>query len=262
MEDSAKGTLPAGPGKKKFIVKSIFIAHAQRIGWIRTGLGGFLQYLSVFEFIMLHLTVIVVLYRWMLVPFFKLRRFRIRDYILLDRGKIEGMCLFDRFNCEFCVYANGTAKLWNVEVDELANADLSAGSLAGKLIAGVYGLCLFVFLFFNFFFSKILFFFISLFLGMHRADTGAIRRELAEKNYAGRHGSAIRSILRFAKLYAGSLAINLEQIESSWCPLKHIQTPTAVVPDFHANFFERDQLDEMVKTMETVGSVSPRKPKY
>lgn len=149
MDNTAKK--PVG---MKFIVKSIFIAHAQRIGWIRTTLGGFLQYVSVFEFIFLHLTTIIVLYKWILTPFFALRRLRIKDFILFDRHKIEGMCLFDKINCEFCGYANGTARIWNDEVDELAGADLSTRNPLKILIAGLYSLCLFVFLFFTFFFSR------------------------------------------------------------------------------------------------------------
>ncbi len=253
---------PERGSKKKFIVKSIFIAHAQRIGWIRTTLGGFLQYLSVFEFIFLHLTVIIVLYKWMLTPFFKLRRLRIRDFILLDRHRIEGMCLFDKVNCEFCGYANGTARIWNEEIDELAGADLRTGNPLKILIAGTYTLCLLVFLLFTFIFSKILFLLISLFLGMHRASTVEIMQELKASNYAARHGPPVRFILRLTKVYASSLAMNLEQIESSWCPLKHGERPGNVYSDHHANFYPQEKLAEVVEVLSKAGTVSDKKPKY
>jgi len=256
------GNATKRPTKKGFIVKSIFIAHAERIGWIRTTLGGFLQYVSVFEFIFLHLTTIIVLYKWILTPFFKLRRLRIRDFILLDRHKIEGMCLFDKINCEFCGYANGTARIWNEEIDELAGADLGTRNPLKILIAGIYSLCLVCFLLFTFFFSKILYLFISLFLGMHRASTLEVMRGLKASNYAGRHGTPVRAILRLTKVYATTLAMNLEQIESSWCPLKHVEREGNVYSAHHDNFYPQDKLAEVVEVLATEGTVSEKKPKY
>ncbi len=250
------------PKQKKFIAKSIFMTHVRRIGWLRTALGGGLMYVSVAEFIFLHLTTIIVLYRWLLAPFFRIPRFRIRDYIVLDRSKIEGMRAFDKFNCEFCGYANGTAKLWNMEVDALAEADLGGGNLFLKMIAGLYTACLLVFLVCTFVFSKLLYLVISAFLGFHRADTGAILRRLRDSNYAGGHGFPLRGIIRFAKMYAESLASNLEQIESSWCPLKHLESGTAVPSEHHENFYDRDKLSEAIERLARDGSVSPRKPKY
>lgn len=244
------------------IAASIFWAHVKRIGFPRTLVGGFLQYLSVFEFVMLHLTVIVVLYRLMLAPLFGLKRFRIRDYLLFDRGKVRRMRAFDRLNCQFCAYANGTAKMWNDELDELARADLGKGNLFGKIVVAAYSICLAIFLFFSFILSKILFVVIALFLGMHIVKLGELRAELKASNYAGGHSFALRSLIRGAKLYAYSLAGNLEQIESSWCPLKHVETATSVTSAHHANFFEQDRLDEAVEVLATVGTVSPRKPKY
>ena len=248
--------------KKRFIAKSIFMTHVRRIGWIRTTLGGGLMYVSVFEFIFIHLTTIIVLYKCLLAPFSGLKRFKIRDYILLDRGKIEGMRLFDRFNCEFCGYANGTARIWNAEVDELATGDWGKGNILLRPIAAVYALCLLVFLLFNFVFSKILFFFIASFLGLHWTDTRAIGKRLKETDYAGAHGFPVRGVVRFAKLYAESLALNLEQIESGWCPLKHIETETTVVSDHHQNFYPREKLTEAIDALARDGSVSPKKPRY
>jgi hypothetical protein len=255
-------TSEAKAEKKPHIARSIYWAHVRRIGFFRTLFGGFLQYLSVLEFIFLHLTVIIVLYRWMLTPFFKVKKFRIADYVLFDRGKIDRMRRFDKLNCQFCAYANGTAKLWNDELDELAKADLGRGKPLRKVIAGLYSICLGIFLVFSFIMSKILFVIIALFLGMHIVKTGEIARELKTSNYAGVHGFALRGLLRLAKVYAASLAANLEQIESSWCPLTHIETETSVLSEHHKNFYDWDRLDEAIEVLATEGTVSPRKPKY
>lgn len=248
--------------KRPHIAASIFWTHVKRIGFFRTLFGGFLQYLSIFEFVMLHLTVIVLLYRWMLAPLFGLKRFALSDYLLFDRGKVARMRAFDKLNCQFCAYANGTAKIWNDELDELAGADFSKGNLPAKLVAALYALCLAVFLFFSFILSKILFIVIALFLGMHIVKLGEITRELKERDYAGGHTPVLRVLIRAGKVYAYSLAANLEQIESSWCPLKHVETATSVTSAHHENFFEQDRLDEMIEALATEGTVSPRKPKY
>jgi hypothetical protein len=266
MRDDEAKARPAEKGargkKKPLIAKSIFWTHAKRIGFLRTFFGGFLQYLSVLEFVFLHLTVIIVLYGLMLRPFFNLKRFRIRDYLIFDRSKIDRMRRFDKVNCEFCAYANGTATLWNDMLDELARSDLGRGKPLRKLLTGLYSLCLVIFLFFNFFLSKVLFSLIAIFLGLHWASTAKIREELKARDYAGSHGPILRGIIRFAKIYARSLAINLEQIESGWCPIKHIETETTVVPEHQAYFYDQDRLDEAIEVLARDGSVSPRKPRY
>ena len=262
MKDETTAGKTENRGKRPHIAASIFWTHVKRIGFLRTLFGGFLQYLSVFEFVMLHLTVIVVLYRVMLAPLFGLKRLRIGDYLLFDRGKVRRMRAFDRLNCQFCAYANGTAKLWNDELDELARSDFGKGIIFCKIVVALYAFCLAVFLFFSFIMSKILFVVIALFLGMHIVKMGELRRKLASANYAGTHSFVFRSLLRGAKLYAYSLQENLEQIESSWCPLKHAETATSVVSAHHAAFYDEDHLDEMIDTLAREGTVSPRKPKY
>jgi hypothetical protein len=248
--------------KKEFIVRSIFMIHVRRIGWLRTALGGGLMYLSIMEFIFLHLTFIVVLYQWMLNPFFGIRKFRIKDYILIDRWRVEGMMAFDRFNCDFCGYANGTAKLWNDQLDAISKADFGKGKWYGKVIAGIYSLCLALVLVAAFVFSKILFALIALFLGYHWAGNRKAWRELAESDYAGKQTLVLKWLVRCAKLSAGTLLTNLEQIETSWCPLKHIETRSTVNPDHHELFFERDEVAEMYQALEKKGTVSPRRQKY
>jgi hypothetical protein len=249
-------------GRRKTIVGSIFLTHMRRIGIPRTFLGGGLMYVSFLEFVFIHLTSIIILYRLLLSPVFKLRKFRIKDYIILDRGRIEGMTLLDRINCEFCGYANGTTRLWNAELDELAGTGLGKGRILAKAVVGLYALCLAVFSVFSFIFSKILFAIIALFLGYHWASTKETRLRLRETGYGNAHNPVMRLLIRFAKVYAETLATNLEQIESSWCPLKHVETATTVVPGHHANFLGRDELPAVLEVLAKDGTVSPRKPKY
>jgi len=265
MEEATTGSAAErqdGRKKGKTIMVSIFGTHVKRIGFFRTFFGGFLMYLSVFEFVLIHLTTIVVLYQWMLKPFRNLKRFRMRDYIILDRNRVEGMNAFDRFNCEFCGYANGSTRLWNDQIDALASGGLGKGKILLKLVAGLYALCLGICGIFTFIFSKLLFALISLFLGYQWASSKPTRRMIRDTNYAGSCGPFMRTLLRYGKIYAVTLATNLEQIESSWCPLKHREREGMVVPEHHVNFYDRERLAEVVEVLRKDGTVSPRKPRY
>lgn len=249
-------------GGKKVIIFSIFLTHMRRIGVIRTFFGGFLMYLSFLEFVFIQLTTIVVLYQWMLRPFFKLKKFVMKDYILIDRTRVDGMSVFDRINCDFCGYANGNAKLWNDQLDEIAGANIGKGKFFQKGIVLIYVFVLTIVSCINYVFSKLLFLVIALFLGMHWASNKEARIWLKKTNYAGDYSFLLRVLIRFAKLYAGTLAANLEQIESSWCPLKHIERKGIVVSAHHKNFYDRKKLPEVMKILATQGTVSPKKPKY
>lgn len=248
--------------EKKLIAKSIFMTHVRRIGLLRTALGGGLMYISILEFMFLHVTTIVLLYKGLLAPALKLKNFKLNQFIILDRGRINRMRLFDKLNCVFCGYANGVAHLWNTQLDELAAADLSQIHPLRLLLAIPLSLVLVVFLLVTFILSKILFLMIATFLGMHWAKTSEIRAQMKEENYAGGYPALFRGIIRFTKLYARSLALNLEQIESSWCPLTHLKREEASYPEHHKNFYPEDKLDEVIEVLGTEGTVSERKPRY
>jgi hypothetical protein len=85
---------------------------------------------------------------------------------------------------------------------------------------------------------------------------------IRDTNYAGSCGFFMRALLRYGKIYAVTLATNLEQIESSWCPLKHREREGMVVPEHHVNFYDRERLAEVVEVLRKDGTVSPRKPRY
>jgi hypothetical protein len=264
MEDGAGGR-PGGEvaeKRRETIAFSIFRTHVRRIGAPRTFIGGFLMYLSYLEFIFIHLTSIIVLYGLMIAPMFKTKRFRIGDYVILDRGKIAGMTRFDRVNCEFCGYANGTTKLWNDELDAIAGAELGRGKLLRKLVVATYSVFLAIFSACNFVLSKILFAIIALFLGYHMASTKATRDRLRAEGYASSYPLPMRALLRFAKVYAETLLTNLEQIESSWCPLKHLERAENVIPAHHERFYEHGEFEKVLQVLARDGTVSPRKPRY
>ena len=95
----------------------IFGSHVRRIGWVRTVVGAFSMYLCIPFLVASHLTSSLILYQWIVRPLFGTKRLPWKNFIIIDRHRIEGIPAFDRFNCMFCGYANGICTLLNKELD-------------------------------------------------------------------------------------------------------------------------------------------------
>jgi len=98
-------------------------------------------------------------------------------------------------------------------------------------------------------------------LGMHRIGIAEAGRMLAQQGYGSQYSWLGRTVLRLAKSFVFRFAMGLEQIESSWCPLRHFETRKGVVyPAHHKKFFGPQELEEMRRILSSVGTVSDRKP--
>ena len=239
-------------------------SHVKRIGLIRTAAGGLSMYLCIPMLVAFHLSIAVLLYQWLLKPLFGLPRVRWADHVIIDRHRIEGLSSFDVFNCWFCGYANGLCTMINTEMDNLSrfNGKLSGWKSVLAVLGAVVNLPIFIFgdLFGIRFLYGIL---ISRPLGMHRVSSSEAAAMLARENYGAQFSPAPRALLRYAKSMFLRFAMALEQIESSWCPLKHYETRMGIVyPEHHQRFFGPTEIEEMRNVLSTVGTVSPRKPLY
>ncbi len=100
-------------------------------------------------------------------------------------------------------------------------------------------------------------------LGYHRISMSQAWTLLCSKPYAPVHGFFFRTWLYVMKSVMLRFSGCLDQIESSWCPLRHFAAhETVVYPDHHKNFFGPDELEKMRIMLRTVGTVSTRKPLY
>lgn len=98
-------------------------------------------------------------------------------------------------------------------------------------------------------------------LGMHRVSKKEAGAILEEHGYASQFSPMTHHSLRSEKNSALRFAMSLEQIESSWCPLKHFERREGIVyPDHHKKFFGPDEIELMRQTLMSEGSVSARKP--
>ena len=239
----------------------IFGSHVRRIGWLRTVIGGFSMYLSIPFLVMSQLTSSLILYQWVVRPLFGTRRLEWKDYIIIDRHRIEEIPAFDKFNCMFCGYANGVCTLINKELDQIDEIEGDIG--AGRQFLLVLALLLLIpWGLISELSNQIIYnILVSRPLGMHRVSMKEAGAILEEHGYASQFSPMTRHFLRSSKNSALRFAMALEQIESSWCPLTHFERREGIVyPEHHKRFFGPDEIEAMRQTLMSEGTVSPRKP--
>ena len=244
------------------ILWNIFGSHVKRLGWLRVMFGGSCMYLSLPFFIIAHSTGLAFLIQCVLTPLFEIERRKLRNYIVIDRYKIAGLTMMDRINCTFCGYANGSIHFLNVWLDDVAIAAPRL-HIWQKLIA-----CGILLLYLPFIASLqvaslhiVYELLVARPLGLSSmTKIAGIRRLNEVHDFNQRRGTLFMRLLRWEKLFAIRMAYALAQIESSWCPLKHLDRGAEVsYPQHHANFFEPDQVDEMLETLAEHGTAFKRR---
>jgi len=237
-------------------------SQVKRIGLARATVGGLSMYFSIPFFIFFHVVGIAFLLQRIITPLLGLPQISTRDYIIIDRHRIEGLPWFDKLNCVFCGWANGISHLINEMLGHINEFDGEI-SAAKKCVIFIIAVMLTpVFLLVEFFGIEMIYgILISRSLGMDRKSPVEIRKRLKKIDYASNFGPIAATALFHQKVFALRLQAALEQIESSWCPLKHLdRRDEARYPEHHKNFFEPDQIEEMKKVLQTEGTVSDIKP--
>jgi hypothetical protein len=241
----------------------ILSSHIRRIGWLRTFAGGLSMYTCIPLLIVLHVTGCVALYQWLLRPLLGTPRVRWADHVIIDRHRIAGMGWFDKFNCMFCGYANGLVTMTNMEVDHLARSTAPVAFWKIPLLAVGGLLYIPILLVFELSIQIIYNILVSRPLGMQRVTIAEARAVLDGDHYAGQLPWVSRLILRATKSMVLRFSMGLEQIESSWCPLKHFETRQGIVyPSHHDKFFGPHEIEKMRQVLSTVGTVSDRQPTW
>ncbi len=173
---------------------------------------------------------------------------------------MPGLGWLDRFNCLFCDYANGVTKLFHDEIDCIANDNKKHSSIKIILIyVAVIPLTLFFGL--GIVITSIPTKFVVSALGFHRASVRRIKKEIVDDSYANQYPVFIKKVVRFYKLNAKILSFNLEQIESAWCPIRHLEREGYVFTRQHNNFISRTELEKVEKLLREKGTVSEKLPK-
>lgn len=243
------------------VVVSIFRSQATRLGFLRVAVGGGLMYMTVPLFIFLHTSVSLIFYRILLRPFLDVPRLQMSDYIILDRYNMQRLNWFDRINCLFCEYANGVTLLMNHELDHVASYR-GEFRLVVAVLATLYLIPQTILLLFGMLLSTIPANILMNILGLHRGSHKIISANLEKRTYAAHHAPLVRQFIRLYKVSADVIAYNLEQIESAWCPIKHLERIGQALPRHHKHFYAREDLKAMCEQLETKGTVSSNPPKH
>ena len=241
----------------------IFGSHVERIGWLRTLVGTLPMLLAIPWLIMTHTLLVVVFYQWLVRPLLGAPRVRWADYVIIDRHRITELTWIDRFACLFCSYANGITTMGNQELDYASNQPGPVAGWKRPLLALLSVAYLPVYVVYEFHFQVVYNLLASPLLGLHRVSFGEAATMLRHQQYAASRDGLFRTWLRLMKNASLRFAMGLEQIESSWCPLRHFETRKGVVyPEHHKRFFGPDELEQMREVLRTTGTVSARRPRY
>ena len=242
----------------------IFGSHVKRIGWLRTIIGGFPMYIGVPFFLLFHLVCLVLYFKGILQPLLHLDKLEFRNYLVMDRHRIRTLPWFDRMNCMYCDYANGLATIFQDELT-LIEARIASGvrlSVQAQLLI-IVG--------FIFYYSASTVFKISRFLiydvmishplGLHRLSTQDAKRILLRQGITREYQGFLGKVFENECLLSIKLNNALEQIESAWCPIRHLDLqPDVVLPGHHKLFLEPTEIEEVKRTLQNEGTVSLRKP--
>ena len=102
-------------------------------------------------------------------------------------------------------------------------------------------------------------------LGLHRLNFKEACAKMDAAGFGSQFtifGDAGQTTLRHEFAWLLITANALEQVESQWCPIRHLAgNPQAEFPEHHRLFVERSELCELRKVLVRDGSVSARKPK-
>ena len=227
-------------------------SHIERVGRVRVYVGGGSMYFCIPMFAALRIGIATI--DRIVAPAVGLRFTPAASYIVLDRHAIAGLSWFDAFNCDYCAYANGIEMLLDDRLDQLANSEaplsplrkLLVGAVAATTTAAMWP---FQTTFLRFFYGVM----ISRPLGYARLPSAEADQRMERAGYADGLPRLARWLVRRQKRFALQLGTALEQIESAWCPLKHVKP--GVYPEHHCNFFEPHEIEAMRLTLRTAGTV-------
>lgn len=253
---------------KAWIMKRnpMFGSQLKRMSLLRILTAALTMYLVIPVYFFLHLVCLMLMYNRIVCPLLGVEPIKLRNYIIIDRHLIPGLSLTARFHCIYCGYANGIciamgallAQISKVTIDSIHPAKrvliaipyflASSLSSLGQLVVVIdYNLA------------------ISPPLGLHKMSMKEAYAKMAGINFADSFtvfGTIGRHSIRFEHACALILANALEQVESQWCPIKHLgKNGNAVFPEHHKFFVERCELCELKRVLCAEGTVSPRKPR-
>ncbi|HKI59502.1 MAG TPA: hypothetical protein VKA23_00580 [Mariprofundaceae bacterium] len=244
----------------------IFGSQLKRMSFLRILTAALTMYLVIPVYLFLHLICLTLLYNGIVCPLLGIERIKLRNYIIIDRHLIPGLSLTARFHCIYCGYANGICVATGVLLTQISKVSKESISPTFRLLVTIpYFLAsslsslgqLLIVIDYNLAISPP--------LGLHTMSIKEAYAKMAKVAFGDSFtifGTVGQQFIRFEHAFALILANALEQVESQWCPIKHLnRNPDAIFPEHHSFFVERCELCELKKVLCAEGTVSPRKPR-
>lgn len=207
------------------LLKGIFWENNKKHGYFRGTIGGYLMYPSVAIFFLFQILFLRILTKALSILKSGAKGLDKKDYIDYGRINLADYSWFDRMNCHFCAYANGTTHMVSVTLDEIGKCGIDGiGDRQKKEVDGLLARAFFwakpvgiAGLGFVLAFDKL--------LGYKRSDLNAIKDDLKKANYGkGLKSESFRSVYQNAfklRILFHSFQTFLSIIESNWCPLTY-----------------------------------------
>lgn len=205
------------------LLKGIFWTNNKKHGIIRGTLGGYLMYPSIILFFLFQVLFLRLLKKVLVV--FNIPPLNRKDFVDYGRINLVDYSWFDRLNCHFCAYANGTTHMVATSLAfigkcNINSLDESKKEEAERILAKTFFWAKpvgFIGLGFVIAFEKL--------LGYQRADLNAIKDTLKNNNYGKdlkqeEFLSVYQNAFKLSILFK-SFQIFLSIIESNWCPLTY-----------------------------------------
>ncbi|NLV67890.1 MAG: hypothetical protein GXY14_09485 [Spirochaetes bacterium] len=207
------------------LLKGIFWTNNKKHGFIRGTIGGYIMYPSVAIFFIFQVLFLKILTKALTVLSKGTKILDKEDFVSYGRINLADYSWFDRMNCHFCAYANGTTHMVAATLDEIGKCNISSiddpeKKKAERLLSkaffwakpvGIVGLG------FVLAFEKL--------LGYRRSDLNAIKDDLKRVNYGqGLKSGNMKSVYQNAfklRILFQSFQTFLSTIESNWCPLTY-----------------------------------------
>lgn len=103
------------------LLKGIFWENNRKHGFIRGTIGGYIMYPSIVIFLLFQVLFLRILTKVLLV--FKAQPLNKKDYVDYGRVNLPDYSWFDRMNCHFCAYANGTTHMVSATLDSIGRSE-------------------------------------------------------------------------------------------------------------------------------------------
>jgi len=183
-----------------------------------------------------------------------------KNHIIIDRNRIKHLCLIDRINCTYCGFANGVTNLMIYQIDEISRNSKALNWWKYLIFLPFILVHILVIVILEITCQLAYNIIISRALKYKRISIKEASRNMSNIKYAPHIPYLLKIFLGIYRNQWYRMDNNLQEIESSWCPIRHYERQNKVkYPDHHKRFYTPGKLYYMEKTLEKEGTVLNRK---